>query len=433
MQVFKFGGASLRQADDFRQLGRLLAECPERPLVVVMSAMGQTTNALEALLDAARNHARREYRVRLEALRRDHLAIVRALFGATAGPVARRVEALVDDLDRRHRRHEGHPRPLHYDQTVCFGELLSTTLASAWLEASGIPTRWQDARELVVTDACHQAANVDWAATTERLRRLPWHDGRLRVTQGFLGGTRAGVTTTLGRGGSDYSAAILAHCLEADRVTLWKDVPGLFNADPRRFDNVVHLAHLSYAEATELAWYGARVLHPKTLAPLQEKGIPLTLRSFTAPRALGSTIDADTRHDAVIPCVILRDGQSWLEIRPRDFRFMDETRLHDILGHLVASGLHAGMIDSAAMRVSLCLDGPPERLLPLVEALDADYRVARRDELTLLTVRHPDDALLATLSQGRDCLAERRNADTAQRLFPTAQCRGTWQLPIRTP
>ncbi|PRY68224.1 aspartate kinase [Halomonas ventosae] len=428
-QVFKFGGASIQDAAAIRRLGELLARFRARPLVVVVSAMGKTTNALEALLEAAREGEGDDYRDRLETLRREHLAAVESLFGTRTGPVTERVEALITELDRRHRRHAGRERSFHYDQTVCFGELLSTTIVSAWLEEAGMATQWLDARELVVTDDCHQAANVDWQATAERVRGLDRDDGRIRVTQGFIGGTAEGASTTLGREGSDFSAAILAHCLDAEEVTIWKDVPGLFNADPRRFDNALQLEQISYGEAIELAWHGAKVIHPKTLGPLQQKAIPLTVRSFQDLEAPPSTIGRDTRFDTQTPSLILREAQTLLEIRPRDFAFMDEARQHDILGRLVEAGLHAGLIDSGAMRLSLCLDGHPERLEPLVASLCADYAVARRDDLTLLTVRHADDALLAALGAGRDCLAERRNADTAQRVFPGSQCRGTWHIP----
>ncbi|MBB3192617.1 aspartate kinase [Halomonas cerina] len=428
-QVFKFGGASIRDAAAIRHLGELLDELPQRPQVVVMSAMGKTTNALEALLAAARQGEKATYRERLAAIRRDHLDTVDALFGAQADPVTARVEALIDELDRRHQAHVDQTRPFHYDQTVGFGELLATTIVAAWLEACGLPTAWQDARELIITDACHQAANVDWEATAERVRALAIGDDRLVLTQGFIGGTREGVATTLGREGSDFSAAILAHCLGAKGVTIWKDVPGLFNADPRRFDNAVRLAHLSYAETVELAWHGAKVIHPKTLGPLQQKTIPLRVRSFEALDAPGSMIDADTRHDDETAAFILRETQTLLTVHPRDFAFMDETRQHDVLGQLVEAGLHANLIDSGAMRLSLCLDGDSERLESLAESLGADYEVIRRDDLTLLTVRHPDDDLLAALSDGREVLAERRNADTAQRLFHSDKCPRTWHIP----
>jgi aspartate kinase len=428
-QIFKFGGASIRDADAIRHLGDLLARFPERPLIVVVSAMGKTTNALEALLAAARGDDPTAYRERLEGLRRGHLATVEALFGASADPVARRVEALIADLDERHRAHARRERAFHYDQTVCFGELLSTTIVSAWLDEVGLATEWRDARELVVTDGDHQAANVDWSATAERVRGLDADDGRIRVTQGFIGGTAEGASTTLGREGSDYTAAILAHCLAAEGVTIWKDVPGLFNADPRRFDNAVQLSRISYGEAIELAWHGAKVIHPKTLAPLRQQGVPLTVRSFLDLEAPGSTIAGDARHDGEVPAFMLREEQTLLEVRPRDFAFMDEARQHDILGRLVAAGLHAGLVDTGAMRLSLCLDGHPERLEPLVASLEADYAVTRRDGLTLLTVRHADDGLLRALGEGCECLAERRNADTAQRLFPADQCPATWHIP----
>ncbi|MDZ7853775.1 MAG: aspartate kinase [Halomonas sp.] len=429
-QVFKFGGASIQDVAAIRRLGKLLTHFRARPLIVVVSAMGKTTNALEALLAAARGSEKADYHDRLETLRRDHLATVEALFGAKAGPVAERVEALITELDQRHRRHANRERPFHYDQTVGFGELLSTTIVSAWLEEAGMATEWRDARELVVTDDCHQAANVDWEATAERVRGLAADDGRIRVTQGFIGGTVEGVTTTLGREGSDFSAAILAHCLEAEEVTIWKDVPGLFNADPRRFDNAVQLERISYDEAIELAWHGAKVIHPKTLGPLQQKSIPLTVRSFENLEAPPSTIGRDTRFDTQTPSLVLREEQTLLEIHPRDLAFMDEPRQHDILGRLVEAGLHANMIDAGAMRLSLCLDGHPERLEPLVSSLCADYAVVRHEDLTLLTVRHGDDALLSALSAGRDSLAERRNANTAQRLFPSTQCQGTWHIPL---
>ncbi|APE30987.1 hypothetical protein BOX17_08490 [Halomonas aestuarii] len=428
-QVFKFGGASIRDADAIRHLGRLLAHFPERPLVVVVSAMGKTTNALEALLAAARGNDPDDYRDRLERLRRDHLATVEALFGASADPVAQRVEALIADLDRRHRAHAGRERPFHYDQTVCFGELLSTTIVSAWLDEVGLTTEWRDARELIVTDDTHQEANVDWAATAERVRGLDVEDGRIRVTQGFIGGTAKGASTTLGREGSDYTAAILAHCLAAEGVTIWKDVPGLFNADPRRFDNAVQFGRISFSEAIELAWHGATVIHPKTLAPLQQKAIPLTVRSFLTLEAPGSTIGGDAFHDGDVPAFMLREEQTLLEIRPHDFAFMDEARQHDILGRLVTAGLHAGLIDAGAMRLSLCLDSHPARLEPLVASLCADFAVVRRDDLTLLTVRYPTASLLAGLSEGREVLAERRNATTAQYLFHSRECPATWHIP----
>lgn len=429
-QVFKFGGASIQDAAAIRRLGDLLARFPARPLIVVISAMGKTTNALEALLDAAREgETDDDYRNRLEQLRQDHIATVEALFETKTGGVIDRVEGLIAELDLCHRRYEDRERAFHYDQTVCFGELLSTTIVSAWLNEHDIANRWLDARELIITDDCHQAAKIDWNITAQRIGKLDLDNKQLLVTQGFIGSTQDGLSTTLGREGSDFSAAIFAHCLDAESVTIWKDVPGLFTADPRRFDNAVQLAHLSYHETIELAWHGAKVIHPKTLAPLQHKSIPLVVRSFEKVDMAGSIIDEDTQDDGEQPSCILSEGQTLLEVRPRDFDFMDEARQHDILGQLVKAGLHAGLIDNTAMRLMLCVDSHAARLEPLVHSLEADYEVARQDDLTLITVRHPSDSLLTGLIEGHEILAERHNATTAQYLFRTAACPETWHIP----
>ncbi|MCE8005016.1 aspartate kinase [Billgrantia ethanolica] len=430
--VFKFGGASIKDADAIRHLTPLLERHRDRPLVVVVSAMGKTTNKLEALLAAARGEGGTqgdEYRRCFEALQTEHREAIEALFGDAADSPREYVDALFDELDAQHRRHRDSDHAKHYDQTVCYGELISTTIVAAWLNHNDIATDWHDARELVRTDAYHQAANLDWSTTAETVRQRLAGSDRVILTQGFIGGTAEGEATTLGREGSDFSAAIFAHCLDAREVVIWKDVTGLFNADPRRFDNAVQLERISYAEATELAWHGAKVIHPKTLGPLQEKSIPLTVRSFETPDAEPTVIDAERRFDSDVASCILREAQVWVEVRPRDFSFMDEPRQHDILGRLVKAGLHANLVDSGAMRFAFCLDDKPERLEPLIESLRGDYEVDREDALTLLTVRHPRPGMLDFLSEGRESLAERRNATTAQRLFRSRECPETWHIP----
>ncbi|NIC37616.1 aspartate kinase [Halomonas desiderata] len=430
--VFKFGGASIKDADAIRHLTPLLERHRDRPLVVVVSAMGKTTNKLEALLAAARGEGGTqgdEYRRCFEALQTEHREAIEALFGDAADSPRECVDALFDELDAQHRRHRDSDHAKHYDQTVCYGELISTTIVAAWLNHNDIATDWHDARELVRTDACYQAANLDWSTTAETVRQRLAGSDRVILTQGFIGGTAEGEATTLGREGSDFSAAIFAHCLDACEVVIWKDVTGLFNADPRRFDNAVQLERISYAEATELAWHGAKVIHPKTLGPLQEKSIPLTVRSFETPDAEPTVIDAERRFDSDVASCILREAQVWVEVRPRDFSFMDEPRQHDILGRLVKAGLHANLVDSGAMRFAFCLDNKPERLESLIESLRGDYEVGREDALTLLTVRHPRPGMLDTLSEGREALAERRNATTAQRLFRSRECPETWHIP----
>jgi aspartate kinase len=427
-RVYKFGGASIKDADAIRRLGTLLAEGVARPRAMVVSAMGKTTNALEALLAAARRDDRADYRRWLAAIRDDHLAVARALFGPDS-QVAAELSRLVDELDAAHGAHREGPYPFHYDQTVGMGELLSTTLVAAWLNEIGVATRWCDARALIVTDDRHQAAEIDWAATHERIASLAAESDEVLLTQGFIGATEGGTMTTLGREGSDFSAAILAEALGADELTIWKDVTGLFNADPRRFTNARQIARLSYDEALEQTWYGAKVIHPRTLAPLQRAGIPLTVRSFLEPEAPPSTIGPEPGEGDRQPAFMLRDDQVLLDVSPRDGGFLDEARMAEILARLAEAGLHANLLDVEALRLRLCVDPAPEKLEPLADALATDYRVRRHEKLTLLTVRHPDEALLVRLDGHRTRLAERCSATTAQRLYLAAECPDTWQIP----
>ncbi|SDO43985.1 aspartate kinase [Halomonas shengliensis] len=427
-EVYKFGGASIRDADAIRHLGELLTRQVPPPRALVVSAMGKTTNALEALLDAARGDDSGGYRERLAALRDDHLGVAAALFGTDA-PVAADLERLLAALDAAHRRHRDAPYPVHYDHTVGFGELLSTTLVAAWLDEIGLATRWCDARELIVTDDRHQAAGIVWDETCARLTALATRDQRLLITQGFIGATAAGAMTTLGREGSDFSAAILAHCLDAEGLTIWKDVPGVFNADPRRVDNARQLERLSYAEAVEQSWHGAKVIHPRTLAPLQRKAIPLTVRSFLEPEATPSRIGPEPGDGDRVPACILRDDQRLLDIRPADFRFMDEGCLGEVLGHLARHGLHANFLECEAMRLRLAIDARPRACRELLDDLGEAYRVEETCGLTLLTLRHPDAALRQALVGDLPVVTEKATASTAQWLLPSDACPERWRLP----
>ncbi|WP_290793987.1 aspartate kinase [Halomonas sp.] len=428
LRVYKFGGASIQDASAIRHLGELLAGKAPRPRAMVASAMGKTTNALEALLQAARQDDEALYRRRLAAIRDDHLDVAEALFGPGSA-VADELEQRLAELDAAHHSHRDAPFPFHYDQTVGVGELLSTALVAAWLNEIGVATRWCDARELILTDDRHQAANVDWAPTRERIASLEQVADEVLLTQGFIGATADGAMTTLGREGSDFSAAILAEALDADELTIWKDVPGVFNADPRRFTNARQIARLSYSEALEQTWHGAKVIHPRTLAPLQRRGIPLTVRSFLEPEAAPTVIGPEPGEGDTLPACMLRDDQLLLEVSPSDGSFVDEALIATVLTQFAEAGLHANLIDVEPLRLRLVVDNQPERLAPALEALTERFSVARRDGLVLLTVRHPDEALLEALDGGRTRVAERRNATTAQRLYRAAECPDSWRLP----
>nr|MCR5550572.1 aspartate kinase [Bacteroidales bacterium] len=277
-----------------------------------------------------------------------------------------------------------------YDQIVSFGELLSTTLISGYLNIAGIPNTWLDARRVIRTDSTFREGRVDWETSARQIQdavAAGFGKGRVVLTQGFIGGTAENLTTTLGREGSDYSAAIIAHSLDAESVTIWKDVPGLLNADPKRFPDAVKLDRIPYEEALELTFYGASVIHPKTLKPLQNKQIPLYVKSFFHPENEGSVI-TNCRLSTGVPSYILKDGQVLLTLFPKDFSFMGVENLSDVFTQLANYRVKINMMQNSALSLSICTDNVGERLKKCVDALKKRYKVKYNDPVQLITIRH---------------------------------------------
>jgi aspartate kinase len=413
MRVFKFGGASVKDAPGVRNLATVLRAFPGDDLVIVVSAMGKTTNALEQVVwDYTEG---REATARLHALRGWHLAVLRevaprdvtaatdlaAHFDALGSLLATTPSASVDR---------------DYDQIVSFGEIWSTVIVSAHLRAAGLAHTWIDARTVVRTDDRYRSARVDWAAsTTQSSTVLHTVAGRPRrvVTQGFIGRSRADTTTTLGREGSDFSAAIFAYLFDAESVTIWKDVPGMFNADPKRFPDTKLLSHISYREAIELSYFGASVIHPRTLQPLQRKHIPLYVRSFVDLDAPGTTIDDRTAHDSLIPSFILKPDQLLISITPRDLSFIVEENLSGIFKAFAEQNVRIDLMQNSAVAFSVVVDDTP-RSRALIDALGGPYDVRYNDGCDLITVRHFDEATLASLTAGKEVLVEQRSRNTAR-------------------
>ncbi len=414
MKVFKFGGASVKDAAGVRNVARVLSHFPNDDLVIVVSAMGKTTNALEEVVWAFTEG--REVKERVEALRRSHLSVLTEVAPDDVGAA----EELVLLFDKLNAWLKGTPSgniDRDYDQIVCFGEIWSTLIVSAHLTHAGLTNTWLDARTIVRTDNTFRAAKVDWT-TCERLAQLVMSprlaDTPSRtVTQGFIGRTVDDLTTTLGREGSDFSAAIFAYLLDADSVTIWKDVPGMFNADPKVFPDTRLLAHISYREAIELSYFGASVIHPRTLQPLQKKHIPLYVRSFMDLNAPGSIIDDRSENDSLIPSFIIKPGQVLLSITPRDLSFVVEENLSGIFGVFARHGVRINMMQNSAVAFTVCVDND-NRVKPLVLDLRSEYEVRWNEGLELLTVRHPDEATLAGLTAGREILLEQRSRTTAR-------------------
>ena len=413
MKVFKFGGASVKDAAGVRNVAEVLKHFITDDLLIVVSAMGKTTNALEEVVKAYREGRNAKPLIlALQGMHASALGEVAPEDGDAATALMLSFEALKQYVAQPVQ----HADDRDYDHIVAFGEVWSTLIVSAYLDSAGFANKWVDARKVITTDGRHRAANVKWDLLERNcathLPSFDQHPHRI-VTQGFIGRTEEGVTTTLGREGSDFSAAIFAYALGAESVTIWKDVPGMFNADPNKFPDTKLLEHISYKEAIELSYFGASVIHPRTLQPLQRKGIPLYVRSFIDLNAPGTTISGATDHDTLIPSFIVKPGQLLISITPRDLSFVVEENLSGIFALFARHGVRINLMQNSAVAFTVCADND-HRVRPLVLDLRGDYEVKWNEGVELLTVRHPDETTLTNLTAGREVLLEQRSRVTAR-------------------
>ena len=426
LQVYKFGGASVKDAAAIQNLAHIvLHHGSGRPLLVVVSAMGKTTNALEEIFNLAQ--AGRDYREPLRQLSDFHQNVARELLGTkphTGGPTGNktapeasetavadaRLTGLLESLEERLGRMRPGEYDRQYDQVVSYGELLASQLVAGVLGAD-----WLDCRPLIRTDRSWREGRVDWP-TTERAIRAevsPRVSAGVVVTQGFIGSTASGATTTLGREGSDYSAAIFAYCLGAGSVTIWKDVAGLLNADPKIFPDTVRYPEISYHETIEMAYYGASVIHPKTIKPLAERRIPLYVKSFLDPAAAG-TIIHDCRHGLLAPAFIRKTEQCLVSFESKDFAFISEENLGVIFGALAQARLKINLMQNSAISFSVCLDYNERRLAELLSLLREQFAIHYNTDLTLFTIKNYDADSIRQLTGGRQLLLEQRTRQTFQ-------------------
>ena len=411
----------MNSSDAVRNMaGIVQSHLESEPLVVVVSAMGKTTNLLEKLVPSGleATSGRSELRRQLESY---HISIANSLI-PNDKELVDKVYALLNELDATL---DSLP-PLsdyynyNYDQVVSFGELLSTTIIAYYLNHLGINTRWIDARQVIVTDNHHREGRVDWEATKGRCAIFGSLDASHQVllTQGFIAATSDNHTTTLGREGSDYSAAILAYCLGAESVTIWKDVPGFLNADPKYFNDTVKISRIPYNEAIELAYYGASVIHPKTVKPLQNMGIPLYIRSFLMPESEGSIIGNYHTVSPETPLYIFRNNQLLLSIFPRDYSFVAEDNLQVIFGLLNELGIRVNLMQNSALSFSICIDNNPQLTGRLVESLKRMFLVRYNENLQLITIRYYTQPVIDNIVAGRPILLEQRSRSTEQIVVP---------------
>ncbi|MCR4736536.1 MAG: aspartate kinase [Bacteroidales bacterium] len=415
VQVFKFGGASVKDAPAIENLQQILRRYPNEHLVVVISAMGKTTNFLEKTLAAYRDGSS-DWHALVDELQRQHEDVAERLV-PDPGAIIDRLRHIFDSLRERLSQQPDANYDFDYDQIVSYGEMLSTTLISGYLNIAGIPNLWLDARTLVRTDATYREGVVDWKTSCRQIRAAVEEAFQQQypmvITQGFIGGTSEQHTTTLGREGSDYSAAIMAYALDAHNVTIWKDVPGLLNADPKRFPDAVKLDKIPYEEAVELSYYGASIIHPKTLKPLQNKQIPLYVKSFYQPDSEGSII-TKCPLNTTIPSFIVKDHQTLITIFPKDFSFIAVDNLSDIFAMLSQHRIRINMMQNSALSFSVCTDAEPRRVHSCIKALQGKYKVKYNEDVQLITIRHHTPEAIERVMHDRKVLLRQTSRATIQ-------------------
>lgn len=414
MKVFKFGGASLRDAEAVRNVREILNRFPGERICVVISAMGKTTNALEQVADAWINQDVGVFSL-LSGLENFHLEISSELGGA--GSLA--VKSIIRDIRLLLQSAPPSLYDAAYDQIVSNGELLSTAIVSEFLSREGVPNQLLDARKLIITSEAFRNARISWDETTRRILAAfdeanPEYEAPLYITQGFIGCSSSGHPVTLGREGSDFSAAIFAYALDAGEMIIWKDVPGVLNADPRYFDDTVLLDHISYRDAIELAYFGASVIHPKTIQPLQNKNIPLYVKSFEKPEEKGTLIHSFEDQPLNTPCYIVKKEQVLVSVSPNDFSFIAEDGLHTIFGLLSHMGIRINLMQNSAISFSICIDDHPDKLNRLFKALSGDFRVKYNRGLELITIRYYNKKITDKIVNKRPVLLEQKSRLTVQ-------------------
>jgi len=412
MRVFKFGGASVKDAEGIKNLVKVLEETGHQNTFLVVSAMGKMTNAMEAVVKAYFDN-KVGLKNSFEEVVLYHQTILEDLFEDKKHPVYQKVALLFEEVQGFLAWNKSPNYSFVYDQVVGYGELLSTTIVSMYLNEVGINNSWMDIRDFIKTDDNYRDARVNWEKT-QQLISEGVEKNKLYITQGFLASDDNNFTTTLGREGSDYTAAILAYCLNANSVTIWKDVPGVLNADPRYFEETSLLNKISYREAIELAFYGASVIHPKTLQPLQRKEIPLHVKSFINPKDTGTTVGKGIKIEPEIPCFIVKKNQVLMKLSSLDFSFIVEDSIGDLFKLLHDYKMKVDLIQNSAISFSVCVDNKFNRLNDLLDQLSGKFKVICHEDVSLYTIRHFNTDAIKSLQNGRDVLLEQRGKETLQ-------------------
>ncbi|AYN06183.1 MULTISPECIES: aspartate kinase [unclassified Flavobacterium] len=412
MRVFKFGGASVKDAEGIKNVYDVLQKVGYEDVLLVVSAMGKTTNALEVVI---KNYFEKssELNASVQEVKKYHNQILLDLFENEKHEVFTAVNAFFSELEYFLAHNKSPNYNFVYDQIVSFGELISTTILSHFMNFMGVQTQWIDVRNFIKTNATYRDAEVDWELTQKNIGKNVKRN-ILNITQGFLGADENNFTTTLGREGSDYTAAIFAYCLNAESVTIWKDVPGVMNADPRYFENASLLNQISYREAIELAFYGATVIHPKTLQPLQKKEIPLYVKSFINPLLKGTSVSKGVDLEPYLPCFIVKRNQLLISLSSIDFSFIMEENISEIFALFHEFKIKVNLIQNSAISFSVCVEDKFENFNDLNAILSKKFKVDFSENVTLYTIRHFDDKAAETVEENKVVLLKQVSRETMQ-------------------
>lgn len=417
MKVFKFGGASVKDANSIKNVSDILTRYAGQKIIVVVSAMGKTTNKLEEIVSALIAKDQKTFVGLVDELQQYHLEIAAGLFPEHHFHIFELLEDIFADLGAQIQRNPSDNYSFVYDQIVSLGELLSSQIVNAYLLDQGFNSQWLDARTVIRTDNKYQEGTIDWDKTAllcEQIVLPAFQQHDILLTQGFIGHTSEGFTTTLGREGSDYSAGILAYCCNASDVTIWKDVPGMLNADPKYFADTQLLEEISFKEAIELSYYGASVIHPKTVQPLQQKDIPLFVKSFLNPEASGTKIASSAAYDSKIPSFIVKKEQILLTISSKDFSFIAEKHLSELFEMLAKLQIPINIMQNSALNFSILVDRKKVKLDAVNEALQNKYSLRYNEGLELVTIRHYDQQTIEQMTKGKEVILEQRTRNTAR-------------------
>ncbi len=417
MKVFKFGGASVKNADGVKNVGSIINSFKNEQLVIIVSAMGKTTNALEKFVEAFLEGIKEESLELFRVIKENHLTTAKYLLVKNYNETYTHLNSFFTEVEWLLHDKPVQPFDYYYDQVVCVGELLSTSIVSAYLNETGITNKWLDVRDILRTDNNFRDANVDFDYTKQQVTSLmDFNETSMYVTQGFIGSTDQNESTTLGREGSDYSASIFANLLNGESLTIWKDVDGVMSADPRKFPTATLINELSFYEVIEMAFYGAQVIHPKTIKPLQNKKIPLLVKSFIDPTLPGTIISSKPVKN-LPPVIVLKENQVLVNLQTGDYSFVGEKPMSKLYELFEELNLKPNLIQTAAINVQLCLDDRSEKIELLAAKASEIFEVQIERNLTLLTIRHYNEALLSEMTTGRNIVLTQKTKETVQVLY----------------